>query len=227
MSINSRSLEAFGLAFVLEISFLAVIIVAGAIFIKPPVAKSGPIILVEAEILPQEPKPEVKQPHQVKPLPKTQAKPAPKPVQPLPKLEPQTIAPTPTVESPQVMTQVVDTPIASTEPVAHLVSVVAPAPTSKGNPNAEYAAKVRAAVQAAVYYPPAAVALRFTGRVRLEFHLRDSVPGEPHVVVSSKVGIIDNAALQAVQNATYPLPPTDMAGSDQLYQIWVEFTRKS
>ena len=88
----------------------------------------------------------------------------------------------------------------------------------------EYAAKVRAAVQAAHTYPPAAAAIRFSGRVRVEFHLRDAVPGEARVIVPCGVGFIDRMALQVVQSARYPEPPADLRGRDNLYQVWVEFT---
>jgi protein TonB len=102
----------------------------------------------------------------------------------------------------------------------------APPATAKADPSLEYAAKVRAAVLAAVYYPPAAAALNFTGRVRVEFHLRDAVPGAARVLTGSGIGMIDRAALQTVQNAHYPEPPEDMRGSDRLYQVWVEFNSR-
>jgi protein TonB len=93
----------------------------------------------------------------------------------------------------------------------------------KPDPNAEYQSKVRAAVLAAVYYPPAAAAMHYAGRVRVEFHLRDAVPSSLSVVVSSRIGMIDRAALQTVQNAQYPAPPAELSGKDHVYQVWVEF----
>jgi protein TonB len=96
----------------------------------------------------------------------------------------------------------------------------------KAEPSAEYAAKVHAAVQAAHYYPPAASSLRYAGKVRVEFHLRDTVPGELRLLVASNIGMIDRAALQAVQNAHYPEPPPEIQGTDHVYQVWVEFNRK-
>lgn len=100
-----------------------------------------------------------------------------------------------------------------------------PASAAKDDPSMAYAAKVHAAVQAAHYYPPAAAALRFSGRVRVEFHLKDGIPGAAQVLISCGVGMIDRAASQAVQSAHYPLPPDEMLGIDHAYQVWVEFMR--
>jgi protein TonB len=89
--------------------------------------------------------------------------------------------------------------------------------------SAEYAAKVRAAVQAAHHVPQALAALNYSGRVRVEFHLRDRIPAQARVLVESGVGMIDRAALQAVSGAQYPAPPPELAGEDLIYQVWVEF----
>ncbi len=226
MRTHVRPLQAFLLALLIEGLLVSAAIMVGVQQTKPLVSEPVTIVLEEPETPPPTPIPEAKPLPPVKPLPKPQAKPTPKPLPIMPKQEPTPVQATPVVESPQAVTPVAEAPAVSTEPVSR-PTPPPPATANKGDPNAAYAAKVRAAVQAAVYYPPAAAALHFTGRVRLEFHLRDSVAGEPRVIVSSNIGMIDHAALQAVQNASYPPPPADMAGSDQLYQIWVEFTRKS
>ncbi|WP_369622521.1 TonB family protein, partial [Pseudoalteromonas distincta] len=66
-------------------------------------------------------------------------------------------------------------------------------------------------------YPPAALALKFEGKVRVEFHLKDRVPSAARVVVSSNIGMIDRAALQAVQNANYAEPPPELQGKDHIF----------
>ncbi len=123
---------------------------------------------------------------------------------------------------------IVSLPPPPATPSQNTITEVPPLPpraSTSGDPNAEYAAKVHAAVQAATFYPPAAAALHFSGRVRVEFYLRDGIPSQARVLVSSGIGVIDRAALQSVQSAHYPLPPQEMRGNDRLYQVWVEFTR--
>ena len=80
-------------------------------------------------------------------------------------------------------------------------------------------------MQVAHYYPPAAQALRYAGRVRVEFHLRDGVPGDARLLAGSGIGLIDRAALQAVQSARYPETPPELRGTDLIFQVWVEFDR--
>ncbi len=210
MFIRHHPFQAFGLAVLLEILLL---VGAGIILnraeIKTPVPDPVTITLLNEE------KPPVKSPEKP-PEPKLLPKPKLIPLRarqqpvPPPQLTPQPVAP---VQVPTAFTQ------PAPPPPAH-----APAPdNSKARASDLYAAKVHAAVQAAHYYPPAAAALRYTGRVRIEFHLRDTIPGESRLVVSSGIGIIDRAALNAVQSAHYPPPPPELRGDDLIYQVWVEF----
>jgi protein TonB len=220
---NRFPLRAFLLAILVELALAAgaVWVLAGAAQAKPPLSEPVPLTLV-SETPPEptpEPKLQPKQPPQPKPQPQVKPKAAP----PKPQMQqPTPPQPTPPAEPlPQT-----DTPTAFTEPV-HAAAPPPPAPnvSGKSDRNAEYAAKVRAAVQAAVVYPPAAASLHFAGRVRVEFHLRDSVAGQARVVIASGIGMIDRAALQSVQNARYPEPPADLHGSDLVYQVWVDFVR--
>jgi protein TonB len=212
-SLQAKPMQALGLAILLEALLLvgATVVLASATQVKPAISEPVTITLVSEEPPPPPPKP--------KPPP-PKAKPQPKPVpptppQPTPPPMPMPVAPVPVVE----------TPSAFTEPVKPQPLPPPPVPSGKVDQSLEYAAKVRAAVQAAVFYPPAAAALRFSGRVRLEFHLQDGISGEAHVLVTSGMGIIDRAALQSVQSAHYPEPPGDMRGADRVYQVWVEFNR--
>ena len=204
--IKNSQFQAFGLAVIIEFGLLA-----GAAFALASSETSKPIlsgtsIITLANEEPQPPKPPVPKP---KPLP-----------QPKPTPQPQVVPEEPKPVLPQVAEAQVNT---FTEP--------APPPTpepvvGKAEPSVEYAAKVHAAVQAAHFYPPAAVSLHFTGRVRVEFHLRDVTVSEIRLLVASGIGMIDRAALQAVQNAKYPEPPPEIQGTDHVYQVWVEFNRK-
>ncbi|PUA19911.1 energy transducer TonB [Glaciimonas sp. PCH181] len=225
MSASTRRfpLQAFGLAVLVEAALVAIVAtILLAAPSKPALSEPVPITLL-SEDKPPEPTP-VAPPKPPAPTPKPQPKPKVVPTKPQPHIpQPKQVAPAtpPTVPLPvaQAATEFSEPATPATPPAPP------PASSGKGDPSAEYAAKVRAAVQAAVSYPPAAAALHFTGRVRVEFHLRDAVPGQARVIVPSGIGIIDRAALQSVQSAQYPQPPSDIRGSDRVYQVWVEFTR--
>jgi len=208
-SLQAKPMQAFGLAILLEALLLvgATVVLASAIQVKPAISEPVTITLVSEEEPPPPPKP--------KPSP-SKAKPHPSPT---------VLSPPPPMPTPVTPVPVVETPTAFTEPVKPPPPPPPPAVSGRPDPSLEYAAKVRAAVQAAVFYPPAAAALHFAGRVRLEFHLQDGIPGEAHVLVGSGMGIIDRAALQSVRSAHYPEPPADMRGADRVYQVWVEFNR--
>ena len=209
---NRHPLQAFGLAVVVELILLATVaaILTGVSETKSALSEPMPIVLENAEPLSLKP-------------------PEPKPPQPKPKPQippPQQVRQTPPPLPPQdVPAPQVSEPTSFTEPVPPPPAPPPAANTDKEKTIAEYALKVHAAVQAAHYYPPAAVALRYAGRVRVEFHLRDAVPGGARLLVASGFGLIDRAALQAVQNAHYPEPPPELRGNDLIYQVWVEFNR--
>lgn len=210
--------QSFLLATVVE---AAILLIAAAILSRstpaPAVSLPVPITLV-AEEAPPEP------PAKAEPLPEPpKAKPIPvKPQHHTPPRQRQTPpvaqAPAPVepaaTEAPNAFTQPIPTPPQPAVPVS-----------GKPDPNDEYQVKVRAAVLAAVYYPPAAAAMHYSGRVRVRFHLRDAIPSNAIVVVSSKIGMIDRAALQTVRNAQYPIPPTELSGKDHIYEVWVQFNR--
>jgi periplasmic protein TonB len=214
-----KSLQAFGLAIMIE---AAIVIVAGIILASNATVKPALSEPVTISLLADQPQPE--KPEEPKPLP------PPPQVQPKVKTPVKQALPKPQPQQPQQETP----PLAEATPVAAAPTAffepapAAPAPpppaTGVPDPNQEYAGKVHAAVQAAHFYPPAAAVIKFSGRVRVEFRLRDAVPSEWRVLVSCGIGMIDRAALQAVQSAHYPEPPADMRGRDNLYQVWVEFT---
>jgi protein TonB len=222
---NRFPTRAFLLAVLIELALAgcAAWVLAGTPPAKPAVSEPVPLTLL-AEAPPEpEKKPQPKPPEPPKPVTRpTPVKPKAAPAKPQPPV------PAPPQPAPQTEPVHTDTPTAFTEPAqAAAPSPPPPAPnvSGKSDRNAEYAAKVRAAVQAAVVYPPAAASLHFTGRVRVEFHLRDGVAGQARVLIASGIGMIDRAALQSVQNAHYPDPPADMHGSDLTYQVWVDFQR--
>jgi protein TonB len=204
-SYSRHSLQSLGMAVAVEAMLLlgATLVLTGVTSSKTVMSEAMPIVLASDE---QTAKPQPKPPqHKSKPLT------PPQQLQPVPPL-PQEAA-VPETMAPNAFTQPAPPP---------------PAPPPAANSDkasAEFAAKVHAAVQAAHQYPVAAIALRFSGRARVEFHLRDGVPGAAKLLVSSGMGLIDRAALNAVQNARYPEPPPEIRGVELVYQVWVEFNR--
>ncbi len=89
-------------------------------------------------------------------------------------------------------------------------------------PSADYLMQINAAVKAAHSCSAAAADLHYTGKVRVDFRLNGSVPGEIRLLVASGYSMIDRAALQAVQNAHYPEQPPEIRGADYVYQVWIE-----
>jgi protein TonB len=210
-------------AFLLAV--LAEAIIVGSlllyIMLRPPQLPNE-IIPISVEIMDDKPE-TVPEPEK-----KPEIRPAPIPPPPrLPRL--QAITPPAPEPVPQVATPVAPaTPAplaAAPSPIAPPAAAPPPPPqaASKSDPNAEYAAKVKAAVQAALIFPPAAAAMDFQGRARVEFKLRDRAPSQARILVSSGMGLTDRAALQSVEAAKYPPPPQALAGQEKTYEVWVEF----
>lgn len=152
--------------------------------------------------------------------PKEEPKPPPKPVvHPVPVKTAQHIMPLPTPEPPTPAPTPTDSPIVETPPPPP----PAPAPSSSIDKEIEFAARLKAAIQAAVAYPPAARSMGFRGKTRVEFVFRDGSTHQVRVIQGSGIGIIDNAALAAVANANYPQAPETLKGKDMLYQVTVTF----
>ncbi len=208
--IQPRAAQAFGLAVLIEVAMVAgvALILAGSTHPQTAQSEPVPLTLME-EPAPPEPKPEIK--------------PVPVPVKLVSKVTPQVpTPPMPPVEpTPPLAAVQSDIPTAFADPVP--APPPAPVPTKgKADPNADYAGKVHDAVQAAYFYPPAAAAMRFSGRVQVEFELKDGHVIESHVLQSCGIGLFDKAALQAVQVAHYPAPPAPLTGQELHYQLWVE-----
>lgn len=205
---NRPGWQAFGLAVAIELALLggAAVILSGASQTRSALSETMPIELADA----LQPAPEPPQPRPQHPVPPRPRQPTPPPEQ---------------VQPPQPPTPQAAQPTAFTEPAPPPPAPAAAASSAMVKPSDAYAARVHGAVQAAHYYPPAAEALHYAGRVRVEFHLRDGVPGAARLLVASGFGLIDRAALQAVQSAHYPETPPELRGSDLVFQVWVEFDR--
>jgi protein TonB len=154
-------------------------------------------------------------------IPKEESKPLPKPVERIaPVKTAQHIAPVPVPDPPPAAPTPSDSPITEVPPP--------PPPPVRAvatgiDKEAEFAAKLKAAIQAAVSYPPAARSMGFRGKARVEFIFRDGGTQQVRVIQGSGIGMIDNAALAAVANAVYPPAPDTLKGKDMLYQVTVMF----
>jgi TonB family protein len=138
-------------------------------------------------------------------------------------------APIPQPLAPQPFADRVEAPAANTSaPVAELnsapsMSAALPAGTvNKADLSAIYNARLKAAVQSVFQVPAAAQALNFKGRAQVEFTIKNGVVSDIHLVKGSGFGMVDRAAIKAVESAPYPLPPQELQGHGGRYQIWVE-----
>ena len=195
---------AYCAAAVLEISLLTAIWVLLA---RPPAQKpdddSTAIEMVQA---PPEPPPQPPVPQKIE-----QPTLKPMPIHPIPRLRlvvdrnlpipaPQTALPNPQPPPPPP-----SPPQASTEAVDR------------------FAAEVRAAIQAAIVYPPAARMMKQQGRTKVAFRLVQGHAEDPSVVQSSGIPAIDTAAIAAVRDAAYPAAPAELAGKPLAFAVFVEF----
>lgn|GEM_PF-882695 len=110
------------------------------------------------------------------------------------------------------------------------VTVPSPSPPPRrepaGDPSAlaAWEARVRAAIQAALVYPPSARWLRETGRARVAFVWSSGVASHPRILVSSGIRALDSAALAAVRDARIPPPPGDIGPGPYHFAVWVRFS---
>jgi protein TonB len=163
--------------------------------------------------------------------PKEEPKPLPKPVErPIPIKTPparQVIVP-PAEPAPPVTPVVAAAPLPpSDSPIVEAPPPAPPPPirttSTTTDKELEFAARLKAAIQAAVSYPPAAREMGFRGKARVEFLFRDGTLGQARIIQSSGNGMIDRAALAAVTNAVCPPAPETLRGKDLPYQVAVIF----
>jgi protein TonB len=178
----------------------------------------------------------------------TPAPPAPKPAPPVPKPvvpHPQPVKQAPAkprmqkVSSPAQLPKAAqpaeqaDVPATRPAPVADKAPAVASPPvqpaasSTNAKPSAEFEAKLRDAVQAAVRYPSAARIMKLTGHVRLGFLYQDGTISNPRVVQSSGQVMLDKAALAALNDTSFPAPPAELKGHALNLEIVVTFSPSS
>ena len=222
---HRRQWKALGWAFALEIALVAGLLALLLAQRTPPAPQEvalsiEPLPKPVAEKRAPPPKPEPPKPV-VRPV--TTPPPSPTVVAPAPVAPPPIQLPQPVVEAPAVViTKPVEAvAIAAPPPVVRVEPPPPPPPPDNADIARSYNAKLSAAVQAAFVVPSAARNLSFKGRARIEFGLRDGVVSAIRVVQSSGLGVVDRAAVTAVESAAFPSPPPALQGRDGVYQIWV------
>lgn len=100
-----------------------------------------------------------------------------------------------------------------------------PAPSADrfGAALAAFEARVHSAVQLAARYPQAARLQRREGRAQIRFDYRDGAVSGPVVAQSSQSGLLDVAAVEAVQHAALPRPPAEIGSAKLSLLVWVDF----
>ena len=191
---------------------------ASVVFVAQATAKVSRPDLQPVEVVLAEP-----EPPPPKPEPRPQQKPLPVPVKTVALQAP---APVHTPPAPAKPREEPVPPIAAESPIVESAAPPPPPPVARSatvDREAEFAALVKAAIQAAVTYPPAARSMGFRGRARVEFEFRDGAASLMRIIQTSGIGLIDRAALAAVAGAHYPLPPESLLGKTQIYQVNVLF----
>ncbi|MEJ2687462.1 MAG: energy transducer TonB [Gammaproteobacteria bacterium] len=82
---------------------------------------------------------------------------------------------------------------------------------------------VRAAVKGASRYPRAAQAMGVQGRTEVAFRYKDGKAQDVRVVRPSGSAILDQAAVDAVRNASLPSPPHALRGHTLRFRVWLRF----
>jgi protein TonB len=213
---ETKSAQAFGLALLIEAAIIVGLIGLMAVSASTQAGHTEPVpltLLADDTPKPEQPQPEPK-PQKIKPISREMPK---VPTPPHAALISPATPPLAAMES--------DVQTAFADPAPAPPPPPLPAP-SNAHFEQDYAGKVHDAVQSAYFYPPAAAAMRFSGRVRVEFMLRDTQVVESRVVQSCGIGLFDRAAIDAVKVARYPDPPAELRGQSLHYQIWVELSTR-
>jgi protein TonB len=157
--------------------------------------------------------------------PPTPAPPKPVPPPPPPKVvEPPKVVPKTIHVIPRPAPMVVPPMVLPPEITAPPPPPVPPQPAVDAEAVDRFQAEVRAAIQAAIIYPPTARMMKQQGRAKVAFTLTHGHAEGAQLIQSSGVATIDTAALAAVRDATYPGPPPEMAGKPLSFAVFVVFS---
>ena len=224
---------AAGAALVLEVAIIGALLWLAEHDAAPPPPAPMQIVLDTPRPAIHSVTPRAPAPPPPKPLPK----PIPKPVvEPKSRPVPPKIAPPPAqsppplpVATPKVVAP--PSPVPDTKPA---MPVVAPSPPPKRLPpardvpnvasiKANFEAKLRTSIQAAMHYPQAARLMRLSGKSQVRFTFAQGRATAIAISRSSGDSSLDQAAINAVRNAKYPPIPSVLANKVMHFQLWVIF----
>ena len=132
-------------------------------------------------------------------------------------------APRPPIAAVHTASPTAAPPTPEAVPAPAVASSTAPEPSRAGIDS--YEGRLRAAIQAALRFPPSAAMMGSEGRARVSFTIRDARPDAVRLVRGTGSPQLDSAALAAVREAAYPPPPAGIAGREMPMLVWVEFDR--
>jgi protein TonB len=197
---------------------LALLLCAFALIVQLRPINDAPVEK-SLELFFDEPKPPVEEP-KPKQEPKLIERITPVRQTPSPRIVTPRIEPPPVIEKiPEAQSPVAEPVVPPSPPTPPVATVV----DDTAQREANFAARLKAAIQAAVAYPFAARNMGYQGQARVEFMFRDGVSSQVHIVQSSGSGMIDQAAIAAVANAPVPLLPDSLKGKSMTYQVTVVF----
>jgi len=88
---------------------------------------------------------------------------------------------------------------------------------------AQLETRIDQAVRAAATMPPVAIRQRLECRAQVRFDYTDGAVDGVQVVQSSQSRVLDDAAIRAVQHASYPSAPAFLRGRRLGLQVWINF----
>ena len=189
--------------------------------IQEPLKENSPAEIPVAAVQPPEPEteslalPVPPEPVAEPPLPVVDT-PAPKPVAPSkPVQAPKKKAMTPVAPQKQNISESAQTTERQAQPVAQSNQ------TSAVDPMDAYRSRVNQAIQAAVVCSLAAQNMKMSGKVRVNFDLKDTIASATIVTAGSGKPMLDSAAVSAVQQARFPVPPADFTGQTKLISVLI------
>jgi protein TonB len=114
-------------------------------------------------------------------------------------------------------------------PLGEMKAPIAQAPVAAAAAEASFEGRLLQAVQAEARrsYPAAARLMGITGQATVGFDYRDGAVRVMGLTQSSGSPSLDRAALAAVQNASYPPPPAELAGRTLVKVVHVKFELNS
>jgi len=206
-------LRSMGWALLLEIILLGI---GAAVLMHTParVVTKEPVMLAIDEPVLTKPR------EQPKPQPKVRMKAAPLPP---PRVQPVT-PPPPTVTPPEVKPLV--NPPPAEIPFAQTIKPPPPPPppsSAAAQAEADFAGRIKQAIQAAIAYPMAAKAMGIQGEPVVGFDFLDGAVSNIHIITGSGNAAIDRAGMAAVADARYPTPPESLRGKQKSYEVTVTF----